>query len=82
MESFDGTEDAQTRQARILLDHLMSEIVKLSRSIEQDEHSTHHSRSRGLRAELYEAHRQVDQLCRRFPATEDQVRRASLDLFV
>ncbi|WP_157174007.1 hypothetical protein [Rhodococcus sp. JVH1] len=50
--------------------------MSLSKSIEHEERF-HPAGSPALRIELYEAHRQVGQLCRRFPAIEDQVRQPS-----
>ncbi|MFE7422044.1 hypothetical protein [Rhodococcus sp. NPDC057529] len=82
MEWFDRVEDAQTRQAQVFLGHLLAEIAELSRSIEHGEDRTHPVRSCALRAELYEAHRQVDQLCRRFPVVAEQFRRSSRELLV
>jgi hypothetical protein len=72
-------EDADTAQAKELLHCLYLQVEEISQKLEAAEEKSLHGRTRSqvharreaasLRRELYEAHRLIDGLHRRFPAT-------------
>jgi hypothetical protein len=72
-------EDANTAQARVLLGSLYAQVDDISRKLEAAEERCRQRDARGqgwvrkeatsLRRELYEAHRLIDRLHNRFPAT-------------
>jgi hypothetical protein len=70
-------EEADTAQARELLHCLNIQIDEISQRLEAAEEKSRHTNARrhgrreaaSLRQELYEAHRLIDGLHRRFPAT-------------
>lgn len=77
-------DDAGVLQARVLLKTLTEQVEDISRKLEIVEHRHRHRRTSargamldrrqvaGLRQELYEAHRLIDGLHRRFPATNER----------
>jgi hypothetical protein len=77
-------DDAGTAQARALLAELFDHVAEISHKIEIVEHHRRSS-ARGasldrrqhseLRRELYEVHRLIDGLHRRFPQTDPRTRR-------
>ncbi|MET0698924.1 MAG: hypothetical protein ABWY93_04600 [Mycobacterium sp.] len=78
-------EDAGAAQARALLKELHGHVAELSQKIEAAEGRGHRASIRGaaldrrahntLRRELYEAHRLIDGLHRRFPEIRALARR-------
>jgi hypothetical protein len=72
-------EDADTAQARELLHCLYMQVDEISQKLEAAEEKSRHTNARNqvfarreaasLRQELYEAHRLIDGLHHRFPAT-------------
>jgi hypothetical protein len=70
-------DDAGSAQASLLLGELYEQVARISRKIETAESRGHRASIRGaahdhrhqsaLRRELYEAHRLIDGLHRRFP---------------
>jgi hypothetical protein len=79
-------EDAGVAQARKLLDELYRHVADVSRKLEAADLRNQRARMRGttrkdpiasvLRRDLYETHRLIDGLHRRYPAT-DPARRTS-----
>ncbi|MBI3225214.1 MAG: hypothetical protein HYZ39_09165 [Mycolicibacterium cosmeticum] len=78
------TEDAAVSQARQLLKALYDQVSDISRKLEIVDARNRRARARGnsrvdpragdLRRELYEAHRLIDGLHRRFPETSPHAR--------
>lgn len=78
------TEDAAVSQARRLLAALYDQVADISRKLEIVDARNRRARARGnsrvdpragdLRRELYEAHRLIDGLHRRFPETSPHTR--------
>jgi chromosome segregation ATPase len=81
------TDDADTAQAELLLQALHQHVEDISHKLESLEGRLHAVQGRagavarrkaaGLRKELYEAHRLIDGLHRRFPAVRVTTGRAS-----
>jgi hypothetical protein len=79
-------EDAGTAQARKLLGELYGHVADVSRKLEAADERNQRARARGmtrkdpianvLRRELYEAHRLIDGLHRRYPETTPRSRLA------
>lgn len=77
------TEEASVAQARTLLASLYEHVNEVSTTMAKTEHlirhtsrhSTthrhHHRRASAMRKDLYEAHRLIDGLHHRYPATRD-----------
>lgn len=81
------SDDVAVAQARLLLTSMYEEVAEISRKLEATENRGRGAPTRGstqdrtqetgLRRELYEAHRLIDGLHRRFPETAPRPRQVN-----